>query len=83
VLKEARAKKMNFEQAVEAKAFTIIGEGSIDFPEFFRVLARNHYSGWMVVEQDVKFGATTRPPVESVAASLRYLDKVVSQLGAS
>jgi sugar phosphate isomerase/epimerase len=46
-------------------------------------LARNHYSGWMVVEQDVKFGATTRPPVESVAASLKYLNKIVSQLDAS
>jgi inosose dehydratase len=83
VLAEVRRKEMNFEQAVEAKAFTIIGEGSIDFPEFFRVLARNNYSGWMVVEQDVKFGATTRPPVESVAASLAYLNKVVSELDAS
>ena len=83
VLAEVRRKEMNFEQAIEAKAFTIIGEGSIDFPEFFRVLARNNYSGWMVVEQDVKFGATTRPPVESVAASLAYLKKVVSELGTS
>jgi inosose dehydratase len=83
VLAEVRRKEMNFEQAVGAKAFTIIGEGSIDFPEFFRVLVRNNYSGWMVVEQDVKFGATTRPPVESVATSLAYLKKVVSELSAS
>jgi inosose dehydratase len=83
VLAEVRRKEMNFEQAVEAKAFTIIGEGSIDFPEFFRVLVRNNYSGWMVVEQDVKFGAIARPPVESVAASLAYLKKVVSELSAS
>jgi inosose dehydratase len=82
VLAEARRKEMNFDQAIEAKAFTIIGEGSIDFSKFFRVLARNNYSGWMVVEQDVKFGATTRPPVESVAASLKYLNKIVSQLDA-
>jgi inosose dehydratase len=83
VLEEARAKKMNFEEAVEAKAFTIIGQGSIDFPKFFRVLARNNYSGWLVVEQDVKFGAATRPPVENVAASLQYLNKIVGQLDAS
>jgi len=80
VLAEVRRKEMNFEQAVEARVFTIIGEGSIDFPEFFRVLLGNNYSGWMVVEQDVKFGATTRPPVESVAASLAYLQKVVGAL---
>ncbi len=82
VLAEVRRKEMTFEQAVEAKVFTIIGEGSIDFPEFFRVLVRNDYSGWMVVEQDVKFGATTRPPVESVAASLAYLKNVVCELRA-
>jgi hypothetical protein len=37
------------------------------------VLEKNGYSGWMVVEQDVTFGATVVPPVESVAASLKYL----------
>ena len=61
-------------------AFTIIGQGSIDFPEFLGVLARNGYSGWMVVEQDVKFGATAVPPVESIAASPRYLRRVVAEL---
>ena len=62
------------------QAFTIIGQGSINFPEFLAVLARNGYSGWMVVEQDVKFGATAIPPVDSIAASLRYLRRVVAEL---
>ena len=81
VLEQARRKEMNFEQAIENNAFTIIGDGAIDFPAFFRVLEKNKYSGWLVVEQDVKFGATVRPPVESVAASLRYLNGVVAGLG--
>jgi inosose dehydratase len=80
VLAESRRKKLTFEQAIEEKVFTIIGEGSIDFPAFFRVLQRNHYSGWMVVEQDVKFGATAVPPAVSIAASLKYLRGVVNQL---
>jgi inosose dehydratase len=80
VLAEARRQELNFEQAIELNAFTIIGEGSIDFKEFFRVLEKNGYSGWLVVEQDVKFGATKVPPVESVAASLRYLEHVVGAL---
>jgi inosose dehydratase len=79
VLARVLREKMNFEQAVEAKAFTIIGKGSIDFPAFFRVLASNNYSGWMVVEQDVKFGATDVPPAQSIAASLSYLQGVVNQ----
>ena len=83
VLEEARRKKLNFEQAIEEKVFTIIGQGSIDFPGLFRLLDKNKYSGWMVVEQDVKFGATVIPPAESVAASLRYLHGVVRDLEAA
>ncbi len=80
VLAEVRRTEMNFEHAIAANAFTIIGQGSIDFPQFFGVLKKNGYSGWMVVEQDVKFGATILPPVESIAASLRYLEEVVGGL---
>jgi inosose dehydratase len=80
VLEEARRNKWTFEEAIEHKVFTIIGQGNIDFRAFFQTLARNGYSGWSVVEQDVKFGDTTIPPVESVTASLRYLREVVSQL---
>lgn len=81
VLQEARKKKWTFEEAIEHKVFTIIGQGSIDFPAFFRTLLKNGYSGWSVVEQDVKFGATEIPPKVSVAASLKYLKDVVRQLG--
>jgi inosose dehydratase len=83
VLEEARRKKLNFEQAIEEKVFTIIGQGSIDFPGLFRLLEKNNYSGWMVIEQDVKFGATIIPPAESVAASLRYLHGVVRGISAA
>jgi inosose dehydratase len=82
-LAEVRRKRMTFEQAIEINTFTIIGQGSIDFPEFLRVLDRNGYSGWMVVEQDVKFDAAIVPPVKSIAASLRYLRGVVDELDGS
>jgi len=81
VLQEARRRKWTFEEAIEHKVFTIIGQGSIDFPAFFRTLLKNGYSGWSVVEQDVKFGATEIPPKVSVAASLKYLKDVIRQLG--
>ena len=81
VLEQARRNKWTFEEAIEHKVFTIIGQGNIDFPAFFRTLVKNGYSGWSVVEQDVKFGATPIPPVESVSASLKYLRGVVSDLG--
>ena len=83
ILEKARSLKLTFEQAIEQKAFTIIGQGSIDFPAFFRLLLKNNYSGWMVVEQDVKFGDTTIAPAASIAASLKYLRGVVSGLPAN
>jgi len=83
VLEESRRKKLTFEEAIEDKVFTIIGKGSIDFPAFFRLLVKNNYSGWMVVEQDVKFGATVIPPAQSIAASLKFLQGVVGNLAAA
>jgi inosose dehydratase len=80
VMTQVRRTEMNFEQAIAANAFTIIGQGSVDFPAFFRVLEKIDYSGWMVVEQDVTYGATVVPPVESVAASLKYLEEVTAAL---
>ena len=82
ILEEARRKQLTFEQAIEEKVFTIIGQGSIDFPGLFRLLEKNNYSGWLVIEQDVKFGATVIPPAESVTESLRYLQGVVRDLAA-
>jgi inosose dehydratase len=80
VLEQARQNKWTFEEAIEHQVFTVIGQGNIDFPAFFRTLVKNNYSGWSVVEQDVKFGATPIPPAQSIAASLKYLNKVVSDL---
>ncbi len=81
VLDEARRNKWTFEEAIEHKVFTVIGDGDIDFPDFFKTLLKNGYSGWSVVEQDVKFGDTTIPPKDSVAASLKYLKGVIDHLG--
>jgi inosose dehydratase len=80
ILEQARRKKWTFEEAIEHKVFTIIGQGNIDFPSFFRTLLKNGFSGWSVIEQDVKFGATEIPPKVSVAASLAYLNGVMDRL---
>jgi inosose dehydratase len=83
VLQEARRRKWTFEEAIEHKVFTIIGQGNLDFLAFFRTLVQNGYSGWSVIEQDVKFGATEIPPKVSVASSLRYLEGVMDKLSLS
>jgi inosose dehydratase len=80
ILEQARRNKWTFEEAIEHKVFTIIGNGNIDFPAFFRTLLKNGYSGWSVIEQDVKFGHTEIPPKVSVAASMKYLNGVIDNL---
>ena len=80
VLGESRRKNFNFEQAVGAGIFSTIGDGCIDFKGFLQFLADIRYSGWMVVEQDVIYGKTPVPPVETMRASLSYLKNVMSGL---
>ena len=82
VLEEARRNKWTFEEAIEHKVFTIIGQGNIDFPAFFRTLLKNGYSGWSVVEQDVKFGHTAIPPKDSIAKPAKYLKRRGGEFGA-
>ena len=80
VLELARKNKWNFEEAIEQKVFTVIGKGDLDFPAFFRALSDIRYSGWSVVEQDVKFGDPAVNPAKNVTESLSYLRGVVGSL---
>jgi inosose dehydratase len=80
VLEQARLNCWTFEEAIEHKVFTVIGQGDINFPAFFRTLVKNDYSGWSVVEQDVKFGDPQVVPARNVAESLRYLRGIISNL---
>jgi inosose dehydratase len=83
VLGKARQQQFDFQQGVEAGIFSPIGEGCIDFPGFFRLLSADQYSGWMVVEQDVIYGKTQIPPVESMRTSLDYLKGAIAKVEVS
>jgi inosose dehydratase len=52
VLDRVHAEKMNFLDSVKAGAFTVPGDGCIDFDPIFAELARSGYAGWMVVEAE-------------------------------
>lgn len=82
VLGRARRQGLNFQEAVAAGVFSQVGQGCVCFPAFFRALTENNYSGWLIVEQDVQYGETAIPPVESMGASLRYLTAVVREFPA-
>ncbi|EGO86427.1 inosose dehydratase, partial [Clostridium botulinum C str. Stockholm] len=44
--------KIKFLQAVNAGAFTVPGDGCIDFEPLFKVLAENNYEGYLLVEAE-------------------------------
>lgn len=59
-LKDIRPNKMKqaydtgfaFRQAVLEGCFTIPGDGCVDFPSVFKILAEHKYTGWMIVEAE-------------------------------
>lgn len=66
VIRLARNNDWSFLQAVINGAFTVPGDGAIDFPAVIDVLRRHGYAGWLVVEAE-------QDPV--VAPSYAYADK--------
>ncbi|MCQ2796574.1 MAG: myo-inosose-2 dehydratase [Bacilli bacterium] len=52
IVKEVKAKKLSFLDGVRKGAFTVPGDGCINFTPIFKVLADNHYQGYMLVEAE-------------------------------
>jgi inosose dehydratase len=57
VVARARTERWSFRRAVVEGAFTIPGDGqpgdgSVDFPQVFQILAARNYRGWLVVEAE-------------------------------
>lgn len=52
VVKQVKEENKSFLQGVRMGAFTIPGDGCVDFDSIFKVLEENDYSGYMVVEAE-------------------------------
>ncbi len=66
VIRLARNNNWSFLESVINGAFTVPGDGVVDFPAVMRILRDNGYAGWLVVEAE-------QDPV--VAPSYAYADK--------
>jgi inosose dehydratase len=66
VIKLARNRNWSFLEAVINGAFTVPGDGAVDFPALIAVLREHGYEGWLVVEAE-------QDPV--VAPSYAYAEK--------
>jgi inosose dehydratase len=52
VAERVRREHWSFYRAVCNGVFTIPGEGMVDFPALFSLLAQRHYRGWLIVEAE-------------------------------
>ena len=51
-VEQVRREKLSFLQAVRLGAFTVPGDGAIDFRPIFLVLSEHRYEGWLLVEAE-------------------------------
>lgn len=52
IVDRVRREGWSFYRAVSEGVFTIPGDGSVDFPTLFQILAQAEYRGWLVVEAE-------------------------------
>ena len=66
IIKLARNRNWSFLDAVINGAFTVPGDGTVDFPSIIARLKRHGYRGWLVVEAE-------QDPI--IAPSYAYAEK--------
>ena len=77
ILEKTLKEDLSFRDAFLEGAFTVPGDGCIDFKPLFEILKKKDYSGWLVVEaeQDPK----KANPLEYAIKGYNYLKKTLDQ----
>jgi len=52
IVEKVRNEKLSFLQGVKLGAFTVPGDGVIDFKPIFETIGKSDYSGWLIVEAE-------------------------------
>ena len=81
ILKKSLKEDLSFRHAFLEGAFTVPGDGCIDYKPFLQILKNINYSGWLVVEaeQDPK----KANPFEYAKKGFKYLSKIAKDCGLS
>ncbi len=78
VIRLARNRNWSFLQSVLNGAFTVPGDGAVDFPALLRILQANGYRGWLVVEAEQD--PVVAPSYVVAEKGYRHLREVVDAL---
>ncbi len=79
VLKKSLKNDSTFRQAFLDGAFTVPGDGCIDYKPFLKVLKENEYKGWLVVEAEQD--PIKANPFEYAKIGFNYLSKTAKECG--
>ncbi|MGH2490482.1 MAG: TIM barrel protein [Candidatus Limnocylindria bacterium] len=75
---DALARHLDFREAVGMDVFAPLGEGSLDLRGTLTALRAAGYSGWLIVEQDVRLGVSERAaPRRDAQHSRLYLKELL------
>jgi inosose dehydratase len=76
---DALARHLDFRDAVGLDVFAPLGEGSLDLRGTLKTLVAAGFEGWLIVEQDVRLGVSSRAaPERDAKRSRAYLNEVVA-----
>jgi len=79
ILEKSLRNDATFRQAFLDGAFTVPGDGCIDYIPFLNVLKKKNYSGWLVVEAEQDPAKAN--PFEYAKIGFNYLSKTAKQCG--
>ncbi len=79
ILKQALKNDVTFRQAFLDGAFTVPGDGCIDYVPFLSSLKKRNYSGWLVVEAEQDPAKAN--PFEYAKIGFNYLSKTAKECG--
>jgi inosose dehydratase len=71
VLKTVKEFGLDFNSSVRVGVFTVPGDGCVDYPAVFKILAAKGYQGWMVVEAEQN--ALHAEPLAYVTKARQYI----------
>ena len=79
ILEKSLKEDLSFREAFLEGAFTVPGDGCIDYRPLFDILKKNNYSGWLVVEAEQDPAKAN--PFEYAKIGFNYLSKTAKQCG--
>ena len=79
VLNKSLSEDLSFRHAVLEGAFTVPGDGCIDYRPIFNELVKNNYQGWLVVEAEQD--PQKANPFEYAKIGYKYLKKTSNECG--